>query len=485
MSRRSERIEEVRKLSRQLNSPQSNRRWTSRVLLTIGRAASWVVMAPPRKGLQVWSGLRPTQQLVLGFAGNVLLGTLLLCLPLAQARPTGLIDNLFSATSAVSTTGLMTVGVSENYTIFGQLVLLVLFQLGGIGFMTLSSLFILARGGTISHSRLSVLQAGFAVPHYFVMQRFIVHVVAFTASCELIGTTILWWRFSSLGVDQALWTALFHSVSAFATAGFSLYSDSLERFSGDWVINFTIAGLCYMGAIGFIVFQDIWYSIKHRERMLTFTSKVILCMTAGIFGVGTILLLLTEPSVAGLSLLDRFMVCAFQCMTAATTAGFNTVPVGSFSTPALLVLLAAMIIGASPSGTGGGIKTTTAAALLANLMSVLRGRDRVLLLGNEIPMIRVLFAVAAATFYLAHLGVGVFVLSMTERLPLWSVLFEAASAIGTVGLSLGVTPEISAAGKFTLVALMFAGRLGPLTIGLALLRPDPDAGSPGRDDLAV
>jgi trk system potassium uptake protein TrkH len=480
-----QRTEETRELVSELNSPEPALRPWLRAALGLGRIASWAVMTPPRAGGRAWSRLRPVQQLVLGFAVYAILGTVLLCLPISQQNPGRVVDHAFNVVSAISTTGLTTISVSDSYTFFGELVLLTLFQIGGVGFMTLSSLMILARGKPLSESRLGVLKAGFSVPHYFVMQNFIVHVVVFTAACEAAGALLLWWRFSAAGVDRPLWSAIFHSVSAFATAGFSLNNNSMEGFAGDWVVTLVIGVLSYLGAIGFIVVQDVWYTIKLRERMLTFTSKVILSMTAAVFLVGTVTLFFLEPSVTALPPGRRFLAAAFQIMTASSTAGFNTIPIGAMSTPALVVVMLAMLIGASPSGTGGGIKTTSVSAIIGNLASVLRGRRGVVWLGHELPMVRVLYAFAATSLYLIGLILGVLVLTITEKQPFLPIVFEAASAIGTVGLSMGITGGLSFTGKLTIIVLMFAGRCGPLTIGLALLRPDRSAGELPRDDLAV
>lgn len=448
----------------------SLRRFASKTLIPIERA---------------WMHLRPPQQLVLGFLSYAVVGVLLLWLPVAQSQPCRFIDNLFNVVSAISTTGLTTISVGDCYSWFGEFVILCLFQLGGIGYMTLSSVIMLARGKNISEQRMGVLKAGFALPHYFVVKHFIVHVVVFTFACELIGTLILWWRFSALGVEQPLWSAAFHSVSAFCTAGFSLNNDSLERFTGDWIVNLTITFLCYFGAIGFIVVQDAWYSAKWRERALTFTSKVILAMTGLVLVLGTVLFYILEPTVREQPFALGLLQSAFQVMTASTTAGFNTIPISHVARGALLIIMIAMLIGASPSGTGGGLKTTTVSALLGTLMSVIRGRDRVLWLNREIPMLRVIQAVGVATIYLLLLAVGVLCLSVTERTEFLQLVFEAASAIGTVGLSMGITGELTIAGKLIIIVLMFAGRCGPLTLGLALLRPEQKRGDVWGDDLAV
>lgn len=445
----------------------------------------WAVLTPPRHGLRTWSKLRPPQQLTLGFVSYAIIGTSLLCLPWCQAQSCGLLDNIFNVVSAISTTGLTTISVVDSYTFSGEFVLLMLFQLGGIGYMTLSSVLVLARGRELSAERLGVLKAGFAVPHYFVMQRFIVHVMAFTIVAETIGAAILYWRFIALGVGDPLWQAVFHSVSAFATAGFSLNNNSLENFANDWIVNLTIGVLCYLGAIGFIVVQDVWYSLKWREHMITFTSKVILWMTAAVLVIGTAGVFLVEPGMRDEGFLTRLMQASFQVMSASSTAGFNTISIGAMSRAALLLITLAMLIGASPSGTGGGIKTTSVSALFGTLASVIRGRDRVLWLGREVPMIRVLSAVGAATLYLCLLAFGVFVLCLSEDAEFLAIVFEAASAIGTVGLSMGITADLSAAGKITIILLMFAGRCGPLTLGLALLRPDIEQQEARSDDLAV
>lgn len=451
----------------------------------LGRLASWAVLTPPSAGLRLWSRMRPAQQLVLGFGLYALLGASLLCLPVSQTTSGRAIDHLFNAVSAISTTGLTTISVSDSYSLVGEAVILALFQIGGLGFMTVSSVVILARGRTLASTRMNVLRAGLSVPHYFVMQHFLVHIVVFTAVCESIGAGLLWWRFSALGVENSLWSAVFHSVSAFATAGFSLNNTSMEAFAGDWVVNLVIGALSYLGAIGFIVAQDVWYSAKLRERMLTFTSKVILTTTGLVFALGAVGLFFSEPSIRSLPLPERALASCFQIMTASTTAGFNTVPIGAMSAPALVIILIAMLIGASPSGTGGGIKTTSVSAIFGNIFSTLRGRLRVVWLGHEIPMARVMQAFAAASIYLIGLCAGVLFLCITEAKAFLPIVFEAASAIGTVGLSMGITGDLSDAGKLIVIALMFAGRCGPLTIGLALLGPVESTASHRGDDLAV
>jgi trk/ktr system potassium uptake protein len=428
---------------------------------------------------------KPAQLLTLGFLSYVVLGVLLLSLPAAKSQPVSTLDNLFNVTSAVSTTGLSTVSVAGSYSLFGQFVLLCLFQLGGIGYMTISSFVLLARGRTLSDSRVGVLQAEFALPEELDIKTFIRQVVLFTVIIEFVGTIVLYREFQAAGVERPAWSALFHCVSAFATAGFSLNDNSLEGFRGNYVVCATIGVLCYLGAIGFIVIQDAWRAARSREINLTFTSKVILVMTALILIIGTPLLYFTDGSLQGIPPGERFLVSAFQIMTASSTAGFNTVPISQMSAASLALIMMAMVIGASPSGTGGGIKTTAVSSLLAVLLSTLAGRQRVVFWNHEIPIARLFTATASATMYLICLAVGAFLLCLVERHEFLAIVFEAGSALGTVGLSMGITGQLSDAGKLLITLLMFVGRVGPLTIGLAFFQPRRSIAVHGSADLAV
>ncbi len=439
-----------------------------------------------RRFVVFWRDRSPAQQLTLGFLSWVLIGWLALCLPWAQSVPVGPLDNLFGVVSAISTTGLATVPTGDSYTFFGELVHLILFQLGGIGYMTLSSFILLATGRAIGRSREGILKVGFTLPHYFRLDRFIKHVIVFTLVCEALGAAVLYVVFTLAGKEDALWSAIFHSVSAFATAGFGLYSNSLEDFRHSLPVNLTIGLLCYAGAIGFIVVQDVWYSFRLRERMLTFTSKIILWMTAILLLFGTAVFYFVEPSISELGAGDRLMAAVFQVMSASSTAGFNTIPVGPLGLAALWVIVIVMLIGASPSGTGGGIKTTSASALLAAVISTIRGRTQVSLFGNEIPQRRLNSAAAAATLYLMLVSTGVLaLLCVLESPDFVKVLFEVTSAIGTVGLSMGLTGELGTAGKWVVIGLMFVGRVGPLTLGLALFAARRNEDARSADDLAT
>jgi trk/ktr system potassium uptake protein len=434
-----------------------------------------------------WAGkvLKPAQFLTLGFLSYVVLGVLLLSLPAAQEQPVMLLDNLFNVTSAVSTTGLTTINVADHYTFVGEFVLLGLFQLGGIGYMTVSSFILLARGRALSDSRIGILKTEFALPEGLEIGSFIRDIVVFTMIIEIVGAALLYSEFSAAGVRDPLWSAVFHCVSAFATAGFSLNANSLEDFRGNGIVCTTIGSLSYLGAIGFIVIQDAWRAVRSKAYQITFTSKVILGITAFIFLSGTPLLYFGDASMLALPPLERFYAAAFQIMTASTTAGFNTVPISKLSSASLTLIMVAMIIGASPCGTGGGIKTTSLSSLWAVMISTLRNRPRITFWLHEIPLARVLTAVAAASMYLTCLAGGVFLLCLVEYHSFVAIVFEAASALGTVGLSMGITGELTAMGKLLVTLLMFVGRVGPLTIGLAFFHRGVNVPVCKRADLAV
>lgn len=432
-----------------------------------------------------WMTLKPAQLVTCGFLSYAVLGTMLLSLPFARQTPIRLIDNAFNVVSAISTTGLTTISVADSYSGFGEFVLLVLFQLGGIGYMTTTSFIILACGRPLSETRVGVFNAGFSLPEGFRVARFIRHVVIFSVAIEAIGATLLYFEFRSYGIAQPLWSAVFHSVSAFATAGFSLNNNSLEDFTASGLVNLTIGSLCYLGAIGFIVLQDACLAARHRRHKITFTSKVILAITALVLAVEMPLFLVCEPSLRAMPIRERIYAAFFQIMAASTTSGFNSIPIGKLSAASLTLIVVAMVIGASPSGTGGGIKTTSLSVLLGIAGSTLRGRSTVTFFRHQIPTHRVATAVASTMLYISVLATGVFLLSLTEKQDYLKLIFETASALGTVGLSTGITSELTDLGKWLVTAIMFIGRVGPLTLGFALIHSACEATSHIQADLAT
>jgi trk system potassium uptake protein TrkH len=433
-----------------------------------------------------FSRLPPARLVFLGYLIYGSIGWLLLSLPLSVKRNTGAgLDHLFVSISALSTTGLSTLSVSDDYTWFGQVVILALIQVGGLGYMTLGSFILLSRKNELSGLRAEIGRAVFSLPAGFRIDKFIRSVIRFTVVIELMGVAAFYFLFWRAGVKDPLWSAVFHSVSSFCTAGFSLYNNSFESFAGDFWINLVIALLSYAGAIGFIVFVDYWRMARGKAEQVTMTSKIIVGITIWLSIIGTALIFLGEPSLQKLPAADRLIAAFFQCMTAMTTVGFNTVPIGGMAKASLLVLIVLMVIGASPAGTGGGLKTTTFSAVLGVMRSAMTGGTEVRFWSQTIPLERIWMALASAGFYLAALVIGTYLLSLTETSSFEALMFEAASALGTVGLSMGITSSLSELGKFIVVMLMFCGRVGPLTFGAALFLRSAAGTKTLDNDLAV
>lgn len=428
--------------------------------------------------------LHPAKVVMLGYLSYIMVGWLLLSLPLMQRQPVSSLDNLFTATSAVSTTGLLAVSMSESYTFWGQLTVLLLIQLGGIGYMTFGSFVILSRKGSLSAVRSDIGQVVFSLPASFRIDKFVRSVTVFTLLIEAVGAMLLYSILSKQGVEQPLWSAVFHSVSAFCTAGFGLYNNSFEGYANVFWLNAVIAALSYLGAIGFIVCVDLWRMIRGKIHRITLTSRIILWTTLWLSLAGTVLLFLAEPSIQTFSPEKRLTAAFFQTMTSVTTVGFNTIPIGAVSRASLLVLIVLMVIGASPSGTGGGLKSTTFSAVLGVMKSAISGKKEVRFWGRLVPLERVWTAVASLGFYILFLTVGTFLLELTETVSFESIFFEAASALGTVGLSTGITGSLSVLGKIVIIALMYCGRLGPLTFSIALFLKMPEQ-TEQHEDMAI
>jgi trk system potassium uptake protein TrkH len=305
--------------------------------------------------------------------------------------------------------------------------------------MTLSSFVILSRKRELSPERINITNSVFSLPKNFVIDKFIVSVIKFTIAFELAGAVFLFFLFKEAGDKNPLWSSVFHSVSAFCTAGFSLYDNSFESFRDNFWLNFIISALSFGGAVGFIVFVDICRKIKGETAHVTLTSKIILHSTFWLSIVGTIVFFLAEPSVQQLAPDEKLTASFFQVMSALTTVGFNTIPISSVARASIVLLSIMMIIGASPSGTGGGIKSTTFSAMIGVMKSTIKGNSKVLFWDNEIPHERILTATSILCFYVSFLLAGVYLLELTESFKFEQIVFEAASALGTVGLSMGIT----------------------------------------------
>ncbi|TSE02758.1 TrkH family potassium uptake protein [Aquimarina algiphila] len=428
----------------------------------------------------------PQMNLVWGFFLYTLVGFGLLCITLFHRTSVGFLDNLFISTSAISTTGLVTVNVYDSYNFFGQLIVMGLFQVGGIGYMTLTTYYLLFTTKNITHWHNKIIGAEFTLPKTIKIKDFIKSVIVFTAVMEVLGAICFFIAFKQEGMEtiKAIWFSIFHSVSAFCTAGFGLFNDSFEGYSDNGFLNTIISVLAIAGSLGFIVITDLWYRLKRKSKSLSFTTKIVTYGFVLLLFIGTTLVYFTEPSVQNSN--SRMAESFFQAMTAMTTVGFNTIPTGGLSLPILLFVTFLMYIGASPSGTAGGMKITTLTAMISVLKSRLAGQKRISFLGRIIPFERLYVATSTFTLYTSIIFLFSFLLTFTESFEFEKILFEVASALGTVGLSTGITGDLTAIGKVLVIILMFVGRVGVLTFGFALLeRKKKDRNESIEDDLAV
>lgn len=429
----------------------------------------------------------PQRQLMAAYFGYAVIGVCLLCLPFASVGDICFIDHLFTVVSAVSTTGLATVDVATQYTLFGQIVIMLLIQMGGLGYMTLSAYVMLKITGHCGNKNAKIFQTQFSYPDSMDLRSMLNSTVNYTFMFEALGFVLLCPYFLWKGVEQPVWSALFHSVSAFCTAGFSIYTDNLIRFQTDVFVNIVIMVLSIMGAMGFIMMNDISRVFTRKGYKITFTSKVILTITGGLALWGTIHLFLFEDSFQTMPIGDRFLVSLFQSISAMTTVGYNTVDVSLLAPISLLILSITMYIGASPSGTGGGLKSTTLSAIYAYTKNKLGLRDDVSLRGNVIPSYRIEVALTTTIFYTFILFMGVYLMGLFEPsdADFLKLSFEAASALATAGLSSGVLYEITLGSKIVLILLMYIGRVGVITFGNAILIRSKSNPIEKNDDMAV
>lgn len=419
----------------------------------------------------VYASEYPQRRLLFGYATYALLGTLLLMLPFCHTQSIPFVDQLFTAVSALSTTGLSIVDVSAGYTFWGQLVILLLIQLGGLGYMTFVSYVMLRLTKHLGSGEAQMFRAQFSFPDKMQSDNMLGNIVNFALGFELLGMLLLYPYFLINDVESPLWSAVFHSVSAFCTAGFSIYSDNLMQFRADWYVNLVIALLSYMGAMGFIMMTDVFRKLSHRSYRITFTTKVIAAITTALTLWSTLHLFILEPSLQQLPFGERLLAAWFQSMSAITTVGFNTTDITNLTNVTTVVLAFSMYIGASPSGTGGGLKSTTLSALFAYTKNKLGLRRDITLAGNKVPLYRVDAALTTFVFYSLILITGVYLMVIFERdgATFMQLVFEATSALATAGLSSGILPAMTIGSKLVLIVLMFIGRLGVLTLGHVML----------------
>ncbi len=434
--------------------------------------------------------ITPVNLPLLSFALLIIIGTILLMLPAAVNGPLlSPVDALFTATSATCVTGLVVVDTGSRLSLFGQWVVLILIQCGGLGIMTFSTVLIMLMTGRFSFMQRSVIQDTFTHSPDTRLPSLVLHVVIFTLVLEAAGAALLFLRFSGMyHPGRALYFAVFHAISAYCNAGFCLYSQSLMDFSSDPLVSLTVALLIICGGIGFLVMLELKRALfrshqARRARRLSVHSKLVLTLTALLLIAGTLGFLILEwnQSMARLSLPAKVLAAFFQSVTA-RTAGFNTLNFGKMANVTLLFTILLMFIGAASGSTGGGIKVNTLGVLFALSRSRLRGEEatsifRRTLTAETVGRAISVFVVAVIVIYAATMALTVSELGTTiheeSRGLFLELLFEVVSAFGTVGLSVGVTSKLSTLGKLILVVVMFVGRLGPLSIAVALSGREP------------
>ena len=416
--------------------------------------------------------LSSSQIILFGFAGVILIGTLLLMMPFAtnSGQSASFWDALFTSTSAVCVTGLIVQDTATYWSGFGQTVILLLIQIGGMGVITVAAAITMASGKKISLMQRSTMQDAISAHQVGGIVRFTGFILKGIFLFELLGALVLMTIFIPEYGVKGIWLAVFHSISAFCNAGFDLMGtkspySSLTSYADHPVVNITIMLLIVIGGIGFLTWQDIRQNGIHIRRY-RMQSKVILATTGILLLVPALYFFFFEFSAEPMS--RRILLSAFQSVTP-RTAGFNTVDLTELSETGQLLTILLMLIGGSPGSTAGGMKTTTAAVLIACAIAIFRRRENGRFFGRRISDETVKNAVTVFLMYISLFLLGGMIISRVENLPILTCLFETASAIGTVGLTLGITPGLHAVSKLILICLMFLGRVGGLTLIFATL----------------
>ncbi|TVR75820.1 MAG: Trk family potassium uptake protein [Sphaerobacteraceae bacterium] len=453
--------------------PQYSHRPGDRVVRRAVLETETVSLRPPRPHKR---SINPALALILGFAGLILLGTIILMLPFASTQDgsVGFTAALFTSTSAVCVTGLVVIDTGTGWTGFGQAVILVLIQLGGFGFMTSATLLLLFLLGhrTSLQQRLLLGQTmGGGLPGQVI--KIIKRIAIFTLALEAIGATILFPRMlREMEVGEALWWSIFHSVSAFNNAGFDLVGDfqSLIPYQHDVLIISTIGTLAVIGAVGYTVVADT-VGTRGIWRRMSVDTRLVLSASAAFLVIGFVFILVTEvpnPNTLGdRGWGSRVLDGVFYSMTP-RTAGFTAIPMDEVNDETAFFTMATMFIGGGSGSTAGGIKIQTFMLLFFAILAAARNREQVVAFGREMPISLVFRALTVALVSIALLFTSAIALTFFEPFSFLQILFETTSAYGTVGLSLGITPELSEVSRMIVTVTMFIGRLGPLALVLAL-----------------
>lgn len=423
-------------------------------------------------------GLSAAQIILISFLLIIILGTTLVMLPISTIKDVSLLDHLFMVTSAACVTGLATVNIGETYSYFGQAVLLLCIQIGGLGIMTLSSSLTIFLGKSLAVKERLVMQDILEVSSLEGLVEVILDIIRTTIVIEIIGAVILTsvYVYSGESFGTSLYLGIFHSIAAFCNAGLSPAINGLTEFKTNFVMNITLTTLTIMGGLGFWVLKDLRknvFKISNPRRFfqsLSLHTKIVLVTSGVLIFLGTLVIFICDfmGALSQYNLTEKVMISYFHSVMT-RSAGFNTVEVGLLSSTSLFFIVSLMFIGASPGSTGGGIKTTTFAIIWQSIRSTLMGKNTIEFFRRTIDNSVVLKATALALTALVAVSVATGIMLIFEGdKGFLAVIFEVVSAFGTVGLSMGITSELTHVGKTIIVMLMYIGRVGPLTLVLGL-----------------
>lgn len=414
----------------------------------------------------------PPLYLTLGFAILIIIGGCILSLPIftRSGKATNLIDSIFVASSASCVTGLTTVNTAEHWNTYGHILILILIQIGGLGVMTLATLFPLLLRKKIGLKSRQILKEQLNIDTLQGIMKLFRYVLVFTFLVEILGAILLSLRFVPIfGMAKGLWYSIFHSVSAFCNAGFDLLGDSIYPYRNDNLINITLMSLVVIGGLGFMVTAEIFRK-KSFEKLSTH-AKLVLIISASLIVIGTLAFYLIESQAGGVLYKEGFknsiMQSAFQSISA-RTAGFYSVKLNQMHDTSVLLLIILMVIGGSPGSTAGGLKTTTFGVLLLSTISIFKQEDEVTIFNKHIEPKIIRKALAIIMVYLGLIFIVIFILSLSENFKVIDISYEVSSAFATVGASRGITGDLSTLGKILITISMYLGRIGPMTMAYSL-----------------
>jgi trk system potassium uptake protein len=430
--------------------------------------------------------LSPPQLLLLIFIFFILFGTALLKLPFAASEQVSWLDALFTSTSAMTVTGLIVVDTGTAFTTFGEVVIMGLIQVGGLGIMSFAVLIYLMIGKKIGFKKRLVIQQSLNQTSVGGIIRLVKHLFIFSFAVESLALILLaseW--IPEYGWKRGLYYSLFHSISAFNNAGFSLWADGLMQYVANPLVNIVISGLFIIGGIGFTVLTDLWYSKKFQK--LSLHTKLMLVGTLAINVVAVLVIFILEynnpKTLASLSTMGKVLGAYFQAVSP-RTAGFNTIDIAGMEDSTIIFMILLMFIGAGSASTGGGIKVTTFLVITLTVFAFLRQRKDIHAFRRKIDEAYIYKSLAISMISVVLIFSAMFLLTITEKgAPFIQILFEVVSAFGTVGLSMGLTFSLTAMGKCIIIFVMFTGKLGPLTLAFSLAKKGLDKISYPKEDI--